>query len=131
MIATPLHPEPAALVRRPPRREETQRDCREQSLPCTSGERQTVSCSRIPTSCLIRIKASATDDRMIFEGLEEYDHARRPSMKILVYGAGVLGSLYAARLKEAGNDVAVLDRPKRLGFIRDHGILFEDVLTGK
>ncbi|MFQ5760325.1 MAG: 2-dehydropantoate 2-reductase N-terminal domain-containing protein [Acidiferrobacterales bacterium] len=52
-------------------------------------------------------------------------------MKILVYGAGVLGSLYAARLKQAGNDVAVLDRRKRLGFIRDHGILFEDVLTGK
>lgn len=52
-------------------------------------------------------------------------------MKILVYGAGVLGSLYAARLKQAGNDVAVLDRPKRLGFIRDHGILFEDVLTEK
>jgi 2-dehydropantoate 2-reductase len=52
-------------------------------------------------------------------------------MKILVYGAGVLGSLYAARLKQAGNDVAVLDRRKRLGFIRDNGILFEDVLTGK
>jgi 2-dehydropantoate 2-reductase len=63
--------------------------------------------------------------------MEEHDHARGPIMKILVYGAGVLGSLYAARLKQAGNDVAVLDRRKRLGIIRDHGILFEDVLTGK
>lgn len=52
-------------------------------------------------------------------------------MKILVYGAGVVGSLYAARLKQAGNEVAVLDRPERLAFIRDHGILIEDVLSGK
>ena len=29
-------------------------------------------------------------------------------MNILVPGAGVVGSLYAARLKQAGNDVTVL-----------------------
>ncbi len=29
-------------------------------------------------------------------------------MKILVYGAGVLGSLYAARLRESGQDVSIL-----------------------
>ena len=29
-------------------------------------------------------------------------------MKILFYGAGVLGSLYAARLHEAGQDVTIL-----------------------
>lgn len=30
------------------------------------------------------------------------------NMKILVFGAGVLGSLYTARPKEADNDVTVL-----------------------
>lgn len=29
-------------------------------------------------------------------------------MKILAYGAGVLGSLYAARLRESGQDVSIL-----------------------
>ncbi len=29
-------------------------------------------------------------------------------MKILVYGAGVLGSLYAARPRESGQDVSIL-----------------------
>ncbi|MEV3950585.1 2-dehydropantoate 2-reductase N-terminal domain-containing protein [Streptomyces halstedii] len=31
-------------------------------------------------------------------------------MKLLVYGAGVLGSLFAARLHEAGHDVSLLAR---------------------
>jgi len=31
-------------------------------------------------------------------------------LKILVYGAGVLGSLYAARLQAAGQDVTRLAR---------------------
>jgi hypothetical protein len=54
---------------------------------------------------LIVIKVLTIDGRIIFRRVEEHDHARRPSMKILVYGAGVLGSLYAAWLKQAGNDV--------------------------
>ena len=44
-------------------------------------------------------------------------------MKILVYGAGNLGSLYAAKLKDAGHDVTILARGKRLHCIREHGIL--------
>ena len=44
-------------------------------------------------------------------------------MKILVYGAGNLGSLYAAKLKDAGHDVTILARGKRLHSIREHGIL--------
>lgn len=52
-------------------------------------------------------------------------------MKILVYGAGNIGSLYAARLKDSGHDVAILARGKRLHDIRERGILLEDFHTGK
>jgi 2-dehydropantoate 2-reductase len=43
-------------------------------------------------------------------------------MKLLVYGAGVLGSLYAARLHEAGLDVSLLARGERLAALRRHGV---------
>jgi len=52
-------------------------------------------------------------------------------MNILVYGAGVLGSLYAARLQEADQHVSLLARGQRLQDIREHGIVLEDVLTGQ
>lgn len=51
-------------------------------------------------------------------------------MKILVYGAGVLGSFYAARLAESGQDVSILARGKRLAEIRDHGIVLESARRG-
>ena len=51
-------------------------------------------------------------------------------MNILVYGAGVLGSLYAARLQEAGQHVSLLARGQRLQDIREHSIVLTDVLTG-
>jgi 2-dehydropantoate 2-reductase len=43
-------------------------------------------------------------------------------MKLLVYGAGALGSLHAARLHEAGHDVALLARGERLAALRRHGV---------
>ncbi|GAA3945449.1 ketopantoate reductase family protein [Actinoplanes auranticolor] len=43
-------------------------------------------------------------------------------MKLLVYGAGVLGSLLAARMHDAGHDVALLARGERLACLRRHGI---------
>ena len=52
-------------------------------------------------------------------------------MKILVYGAGVLGSLYAARLKESGQHVSILARGRRLADIRQHGIELEDSASGQ
>jgi 2-dehydropantoate 2-reductase len=52
-------------------------------------------------------------------------------MKILFYGAGVLGSLYAARLQEAGQNVSILARGRRLADIREHGIVLEDGHTGQ
>ena len=52
-------------------------------------------------------------------------------MKILVYGAGNMGSLYAGLLKEAGQDVSILARGKRLTDIRDHGIRLDHSVNGK
>ena len=52
-------------------------------------------------------------------------------MKILFYGAGVLGSLFAARLQESGQEVSILARGQRLDDIREHGIVLEDSDTGR
>ena len=52
-------------------------------------------------------------------------------MKILIYGAGVLGSLYAARLKISGQEVTILARGQRLEEIRSHGIILENVASGQ
>ncbi|MEU8640065.1 2-dehydropantoate 2-reductase N-terminal domain-containing protein [Amycolatopsis sp. NPDC048633] len=43
-------------------------------------------------------------------------------MKLLVYGAGVTGSMFAARLHEAGRDVSLLARGERLAALRRHGL---------
>lgn len=50
-------------------------------------------------------------------------------MRILVLGAGVQGSLYAARLHDAGHDVTILARGERLESIRRHGIVVRDVAS--
>ena len=42
-------------------------------------------------------------------------------MRILVVGAGVIGSVYAARLLEAGHTVTVSAPGRRLGELRDGG----------
>jgi 2-dehydropantoate 2-reductase len=52
-------------------------------------------------------------------------------MKILVIGAGVLGSLYAARLQIAGNEVTLLGRGQRLAELRQHGIVLEEYGSGQ
>ncbi len=52
------------------------------------------------------------------------------AMRILVYGAGVQGSLYAARLAEAGYDVTLLARTNRLAELRANAIMLEDIQTG-
>ena len=49
--------------------------------------------------------------------------------RVLVYGAGPLGSLFAARLQEGGNDVSILARGQRLAALREHGIVLHDVRT--
>ena len=49
-------------------------------------------------------------------------------MKILVYGAGVIGTLYAARLQEGGHRVTVVARGPRLADIRRYGLALEDIV---
>jgi 2-dehydropantoate 2-reductase len=51
-------------------------------------------------------------------------------MKVLVYGAGVIGTLYAARLRECRNEVTVLARGERLADIRRFGLELENIVTG-
>lgn len=43
-------------------------------------------------------------------------------MRILVYGAGVLGSLHAARLHERGHDVTLVARGARLTAVHEQGV---------
>ncbi len=47
------------------------------------------------------------------------------SMRVLVFGAGVLGSVYAARLQDASHHVTVVARGQRYHDIREHGIVVE------
>jgi 2-dehydropantoate 2-reductase len=53
------------------------------------------------------------------------------SKKVLVFGAGVLGSLYALMLKKAGNDVTVVARGRRYDDISAHGIVIEHFDSGE
>ena len=46
-------------------------------------------------------------------------------MRILIYGAGVIGSLYAALFAEAGYDTSVYARGKRLEFLKKKGLLYK------
>lgn len=49
-------------------------------------------------------------------------------MRILIYGAGVIGCLYAALFAKAGVDTTVYARGRRLEMLREHGLLYA---TGK
>ena len=49
-------------------------------------------------------------------------------MKILVFGAGVIGTLYAAKLQDGGNSVTVVARGQRLADIRRYGLFLEDII---
>ena len=52
-------------------------------------------------------------------------------MNILVYGAGVLGSLYGYRLQQAGHEVTFLARGQRLADLLDRGLELQDLVTGE
>lgn len=51
-------------------------------------------------------------------------------MRILLYGAGPFGSLFAERLTEAGYDVTLAARGKRLKQLREHRVVIENSSTG-
>ena len=46
-------------------------------------------------------------------------------MRILIYGAGVIGSLYAALFAETGYDTNIYARGKRLGALRNNGLQYK------
>src|ERR1700691_4342065 len=54
--------------------------------------------------------------------MTETNVRKRIAVKLLVYGAGVPGSLFSARLDEAGHDVSLLARGERLAALRRHGV---------
>ena len=47
-------------------------------------------------------------------------------MRILIYGAGVIGSIYAVYLSRIGCEVSVLARGQRLKDLRQKGLLYWD-----
>ena len=51
-------------------------------------------------------------------------------MRILIAGAGVIGTVYGAHLGAAGHAVSVLSHPPRTGDITAAGLIARDVLTG-
>ncbi len=48
-------------------------------------------------------------------------------MKILIYGAGVIGSICACKLEKAGNDVTVLARGTRYSELSNYGVRIQDI----
>jgi ketopantoate reductase len=52
-------------------------------------------------------------------------------LKVLTCGAGVIGSLYAAKLQRAGHRVIVLARAERLTEVRRQGLVLEEFVTGE
>ena len=46
-------------------------------------------------------------------------------MRILIFGAGVIGSLYGAMLAEAGYDVSIYARGRRLECLTQVGLLYK------
>lgn len=52
-------------------------------------------------------------------------------MKILIYGAGVIGSIFAVKLSNAGQDITVLARGKRFEEIRENGVVICNPKTNR
>ncbi len=52
-------------------------------------------------------------------------------MRILIYGAGNMGCVYAARLAQSGQDITILARGNRYVALSDNGITLEDGVSGK
>jgi 2-dehydropantoate 2-reductase len=52
-------------------------------------------------------------------------------MRILVVGAGVIGSVYAAKLLQAGHEVVLLARGRRLSDLQVYGLVLHDAESGQ
>ena len=51
-------------------------------------------------------------------------------MKILVYGAGNIGCIYAAKLGNAGHDTTILARAHRMSHLQEHGVVLKEFNSG-
>ena len=51
-------------------------------------------------------------------------------LRVLVLGAGVIGSVYAGKLLQAGHEVVVLARGHRLSDLQAHGLVLQDAESG-
>lgn len=52
-------------------------------------------------------------------------------VRILVFGAGVIGSVYAGRLLQAGNEVVLVARSRRLSDLQTSGLVLEEAQSGQ
>ena len=52
-------------------------------------------------------------------------------MRILFFGAGPLGSVYAHLLNERGGDVTVLARGERYDWLKGNGLVLRNEITGQ
>jgi 2-dehydropantoate 2-reductase len=52
-------------------------------------------------------------------------------MRILFFGAGPLGSVYAHLLHESGRDVTVLARGERYDWLKKNGLVLVNEITGQ
>ncbi|WPC42734.1 ketopantoate reductase family protein [Clostridium sp. JS66] len=52
-------------------------------------------------------------------------------MRILIYGAGVIGSIFAGKLCSSGNDVTVLARNEKFNRIKKEGLKLNNIYTKK
>jgi 2-dehydropantoate 2-reductase len=52
-------------------------------------------------------------------------------VRILVFGAGVIGSVYAGKLRQAGHEVVLVARGRRLSDLRANGLVLEEAQSGR
>ena len=52
-------------------------------------------------------------------------------MKILIYGAGVIGSIFAARLHGPEHEISILARGERLADLLQHGLILRHAISGE
>lgn len=55
----------------------------------------------------------------------------RDDLRILIYGAGAIGSLFAGMIARKGYDVTVLDRGKRLEELQQNGLILVSAISKK
>lgn len=60
----------------------------------------------------------------IVEQINKYMSARNDYMRLLIYGAGVIGCLYATLFCEAGYDTTIYARGKRLESLKKYGLCY-------